>query len=284
MKIIRTIAELRETLGAERAAGRSVGFAPTMGALHEGHLSLVRAARAASDVVVLSIFVNPTQFNEPADLESYPRREAEDAALAEAAGVDVVFAPSTEEMYPEGFATRVRVLGPVADTLEGYHRSPAHFDGMATIVAKLLIAVAPDTAYFGQKDAQQLIVVRRMVADLGIPTRIVGCPTLRDPDGLAMSSRNTRLSPADRQRALAIPRALAALDEAVASGERDIRALESIVAKMLAEQRIDAEYVAFVNPATLETMRSVDAPVLCAIAARVGEVRLIDNTVLEPTP
>lgn len=282
MRIIRTIAELRRVLDPERAAGRTVGFVPTMGALHDGHLSLVKRARVQTDVVVLSIFVNPTQFNEPSDLAAYPRQEAQDAAIAEGAGVEVIFAPAVEEMYPDGFATLVRVTGTVSETLEGFHRSPSHFDGMATIVAKLLLAVEPHLAYFGQKDAQQLIVVRRMVKDLGIPTQIIACPTLRDPDGLAMSSRNSRLSDVERQRALAIPRSLSAITATVASGEHETAVLAAIAEGILASQDLRIEYVAFVNPTTLERVQWVDAPVLCAIAARVGDVRLIDNAVLEP--
>lgn len=280
MLVVRTVQELRAAL-AERGTELVVGLVPTMGALHEGHLSLVRHARAENDLVVMSIFVNPMQFNEAADLDSYPRQEQEDVALAQRAGVDIVFAPSAEEMYPQGFATLVRVNGPLAETLEGYHRGPAHFDGMATIVSKLLIAVGPDSAYFGQKDAQQLVVVRRMVADLRIPTRIVGCPTLRDADGLAISSRNVRLSAGDRRRALAIPRSLAAVEAAVARGERDTASLRSFAEGMLEGEDIDVEYVAFVDPATLEPKGSINAPVLCAIAAHVGDVRLIDNVVLQ---
>lgn len=283
MKIVRTVQELRRELGAARAAGRGrVGFVPTMGALHEGHLSLVRAARAESDVVVLSIFVNPTQFTEASDLSAYPRQEAADASLAEGAGVDLIFAPEASEMYPNGFATTVHLSGALTETLEGAARGGAHFDGVATVVAKLLLAVGADAAYFGQKDAQQVLVVTRMVADLGIPTRIVACPTSRDEDGLARSSRNVRLSPEDRERALAIPRALAAAARAVAQGETAVEAVRRVAAEALAESGIEPEYLAFVDPASLEPARTMDAPVLCAIAARVGEVRLIDNAVIEP--
>ena len=283
MRIIRTIAELRSELDARRAEGAiRHGFVPTMGALHEGHLSLVRAARAESDVVVLSIFVNPTQFTEAADLDGYPRQEAADAALAEAAGVDFIFAPEAAELYPAGFATTVHLAGPLTETLEGAKRGAAHFDGVATVVAKLLLAVRPEAAYFGQKDAQQLLVVRRMVTDLGIPTCIVACPTSRDADGLARSSRNVRLSAAEREQALAIPRALDAVTEAVARGETRVSALARAADAILDAAGIRPEYLAFVTPDHLAPVGEVTGPVLCAIAARVGAVRLIDNTELVP--
>lgn len=301
MRIVRTVAELRAELAEARAAGSGgagpalagvaggagadpaphrIGMVPTMGALHEGHLSLLRAARAENDVVVLSIFVNPTQFSEAADLAAYPRQEQSDAALAAEAGVDLLFAPSTAEMYPQGFSTTVRVTGPLTETLEGAARGAAHFDGVATVVSKLLLAALPDTAYFGRKDAQQLLVVRRMVADLGIPTRIVGCPTSRDTDGLARSSRNVRLSAEERQRALAIPRALEAAAAAAASGERDAAALLVCAEETLRAAGIEAEYVALVHPDSLEPVERLEGLALLAIAARVGEVRLIDNVML----
>lgn len=285
MKIIRTIAELHAARSEARAAGATrVGFVPTMGALHEGHLSLLRTARAENDLVVLSIFVNPTQFTEPSDLDAYPRTEEADAALAATAGVDLIFAPDAAELYPSGHATTVHVAGPLTETLEGAGRGEAHFDGMATIVTKLLLAVLPSTAYFGQKDAQQLLVVQRMVADLGIPTRIAACPTARAADGLALSSRNVRLNAAERSRAIAIPRALAAADALVTEGVRDVGALRAAASEILAAADITPEYLAFVIPESLAPVDSVDGPVLCAIAARVGEVRLIDNVVLTPTP
>lgn len=283
MKIVRSVQELRRELAEARTEGRErVGFVPTMGALHEGHLSLVRAARAESDVVVLSIFVNPTQFTEAADLSGYPRQEAADAALAAEAGVDLVFAPDAAEIYPSGFATTVHLSGALTETLEGASRGGAHFDGVATVVAKLLLAVQADSAYFGQKDAQQVLVVTRMVADLGIPTRIVACPTSRDADGLARSSRNVRLSPEDRSRALAIPRALAAAADAVRGGEASAETVRRLATGILAEAGIEPEYLALVDPATLEPVHTMEAPVLFAVAARVGEVRLIDNAVIEP--
>lgn len=287
MRIVRTIHELRKALRLVRAeadaGARRVGMVPTMGALHEGHLSLVRAARAENDCVVMSIFVNPTQFGEAADLEAYPRQEQQDIELAESAGADLVFAPSVAEMYPAGFATSVHVSGPITEVLEGAGRGSAHFDGVATVVSKLLLAALPDSAYFGQKDAQQLRVVQRMTVDLGIPTRIAGCPTLRDDDGLALSSRNALLSAVDRERAAAIPRALAAVTDAVASGDTSVRGLLAVAEQILAEGNLDVEYVEIVDPDTFEAVETVERAALCAIAARAGNVRLIDNTVLVPT-
>ncbi|MHA3683422.1 pantoate--beta-alanine ligase [Leucobacter sp. HY1908] len=279
MRIIRTIDELRE---ASRGAA-SIGLVPTMGALHEGHLSLVRAARAANELVVVSVFVNPTQFNDPADLAAYPRTEARDAELAASAGADLVFAPEASEMYPEGHMTSVHVAGPLTDVLEGASR-PGHFDGVATVVSKLLIAAGATRAYFGQKDAQQLLVVRRLVSDLRLPTEIVACPISRETDGLARSSRNVRLSAPDRSRALALPRALEAAAAALRAGETRAPELAGVVTGVLGDAGLVPEYVAIVDPSTLAERVTVDTPVLCAIAVRVGDVRLIDNELLAPSP
>lgn len=285
MRIVRTISELRSALRDARESGATrVGMVPTMGALHEGHLSLVRAARTESDVVVMSIFVNPTQFSEAADLDAYPRQEAQDAALAEEAGVNLIFAPEASELYPTGYSTTLHVAGSITETLEGAGRGSAHFDGVATVVAKLLLAALPDTAYFGQKDAQQVLVVQRMVADLGIPTRVVACPTSRDEDGLARSSRNVRLSAGERDRALAIPRALEKARASVAEGETTVETLRFQAERALAAADIAPEYLAFVNPETLLPVASVTEPVLMVVAARVGDVRLIDNVVLGGAP
>ena len=280
MRTVRTVAELRAALASAR--GGTIGFVPTMGALHEGHLSLLRAAREENDTVVLSIFVNPTQFGEAADLAAYPRTEERDAELAAAAGVDILFAPDAAEMYPAGFATTVRVAGSIVETLEGAHRGRAHFDGVATVVVKLLLSVLPDTAYFGAKDAQQVVVVRRVVADLDLPVRIAVCPTSRDEDGLARSSRNARLTPEERDRAVAIPRALAVIEGAVAAGETDADVLRARGLAILAEAGTIPEYLALVDPDTLEAVRAVDRPALVAVAARVGATRLIDNVLLAP--
>ncbi|MDF2991141.1 MAG: panthothenate synthetase [Microbacterium sp.] len=278
IRIVRTVEELRAALAPRRTGG--VGFVPTMGALHEGHLSLLRAARSANATVVLSIFVNPTQFGEAADLDAYPRTEEADVALADEAGTDIVFAPSPAEMYPAGFATTVSVGGAITDTLEGAVRGRSHFDGVATVVAKLLLAVQPDRAYFGAKDAQQVVVVRRMVGDLGIPVEIVTRPTSRDDDGLARSSRNTRLSPEERAVAAVIPRSLRAAQDAFASGIRDPHRLTDVVRDELVAAELDPEYVAIVDAGSLEPIAEVVRPALLALAVRVGAVRLIDNVVL----
>ena len=282
MRIVRTIAELQAALAAHRYVGHKVGFVPTMGALHEGHLSLIRAAREASDVVVVSIFVNPTQFNDPGDLAAYPRTEEADVALAESVGAGIVFAPEPGELYPHGYATTVTVTGPVTETLEGAKRGRGHFDGVATVVAKLLIAVAPDAAWFGAKDAQQVVVVKRMVADLGLPVRIEVGPTVREADGLALSSRNVRLTADDRTRALALSRALRAVQSAVDAGASGAEAREAGLAE-LAAVGIEPEYLALADPETLEPVDVVDRPTLALVAAHVGPVRLIDNVLLTPT-
>jgi pantoate--beta-alanine ligase len=281
MRTIRTVAEMRAWLGNARDRDRSVGLVPTMGAFHAGHHSLMQAARDEMDEVVVSLFVNPAQFNDPNDLAAYPRSEANDAAEASELGVDVLFAPAVSEIYPEGFATTVSVAG-LSEVLEGAERGPGHFAGVCTVVCKLLNIVAPDVAYFGQKDAQQVAVVKRMVRDLDMTVRIEVMPTVREPDGLALSSRNVRLSPADRARALGLSRALNAAAAVVAAGERDA---DSIRAAALAEiGDVDAEYLAIVDPLTFAPLRTVSARTLVAIAAQVGPVRLIDNIVLEPVP
>ena len=204
MRTVRTIAELRAAVCAARRSARTIGLVPTMGYLHDGHISLIHAARQAADEVIVSLFVNPTQFNEAADLAAYPRDEERDAALAAEAGADLLFAPPLEEVYPPGFATQVRVGGPLTETLEGVHRGAEHFHGVTTVVTKLLNMTTPDIAFFGQKDAQQALVIRRLVTDLDLPVRIEVLPTVREEDGLALSSRNVRLRGDDRRRALAL--------------------------------------------------------------------------------
>jgi pantoate--beta-alanine ligase len=279
MRTVRTVADLRAALRDARRAERTIGLVPTMGALHEGHLSLVRAARAENDVVVVSLFVNPTQFDEAADLAAYPRDERRDAAALDAEGADLLFAPSADEVYPPGFATTVRVAG-VTEHLEGEHRGVAHFEGVATVVCKLLNMAQPDVAYFGQKDAQQAAVIRRLVRDLDMPVRIAVQPTVREPDGLALSSRNIHLEGADRERALALRSALDAAAETVAAGERDPRAIERAGRDAMARLGVEPEYVALVRPDDLRPVERVDGDVLVAVAARVGPTRLIDNTIL----
>jgi pantoate--beta-alanine ligase len=252
-----------------------------MGALHEGHLSLMQRARERCDVVVVSLFVNPAQFNESSDLERYPRQEERDSELVEQTGADVLFVPSAEEMYPAGFSTSVEVYG-LTDRLEGAVRGSSHFRGVTTVVTKLLNMVGPDVAYFGQKDAQQVIVVRRLVADLNIPVRIEVGATVRESDGLAMSSRNVRLDADERERAVALHAALQAAKESVAEGERTAGGLLAVGYAAMERFGVESEYLALVSPETLEPVTRLEGPALLVVAARVGDTRLIDNTVLEP--
>jgi pantoate--beta-alanine ligase len=252
-----------------------------MGALHEGHLSLIRAARRDCATVVVSVFVNPSQFDEASDLAAYPRDEARDFALAAEAGADVVFAPSAETVYPPGFATAVEVGG-VSEGLEGAVRGAAHFRGVATVVTKLLNMAMPDVAYFGQKDAQQVAAIRRLVKDLDLAVRIAVCPTVREPDGLAMSSRNARLSADQRRRAAGLNKALEAARRQAAEGECDARTLLGAVSATLTEWSLEPEYVALADPETLAPLDVLDREGLLLIAARLGDTRLIDNTTLAP--
>lgn len=277
MELIDTIAALRKALEAARADGRSVGFVPTMGYLHDGHAALMRRARAECDVVCASVFVNPLQFGPGEDLGSYPRDLARDRAVAEAAGVDLLFVPSVEEMYPGGPpATTVRVAG-LSAPMEGACR-PGHFEGVATVVAKLFNIVGPCRAYFGEKDYQQLAVVRRLVADLSFPVEVVGCPTIREPDGLAMSSRNTYLGPDERRAAGVLYRALEAGAAAIAAGERRADAVEAAMAAVIrAEPLADLDYACAVDAGTLERPDTLVGEVRLLVAARVGPARLIDN-------
>jgi pantoate--beta-alanine ligase len=284
MRTTTAIPELRAALKPARRHGSTVGLVPTMGALHAGHRSLIERAREESDVVVVSVFVNPTQFDEAADLDAYPRDLGADAAAAADAGADLVFAPAAAEIYPDGYTTSVRVDGPLTETLEGAHRGRGHFDGVTTVVAKLLNIVEPDAAYFGQKDAQQALVVRRMVRDLNLPVRVSVCPIVRDPDGLALSSRNVHLSAAERERALALSAGLGAAADALAAGERDGDALLAAAHGPLRAAGVDVEYVALADPDTLAPVTAVTGETLLAVAARVGDTRLIDNVILTPIP
>jgi pantoate--beta-alanine ligase len=278
------VAELRDALGPERRAGRSVGLVPTMGYLHEGHLALLRRARGDCDVVVMSLFVNPAQFGPGEDLDAYPRDEARDAELARAEGVDLLFAPPVDEVYPDGFATTVSVGG-LTEVLDGApeQRGSEHFAGVTTVVAKLFNMVAPDVAYFGQKDAQQALVIRRLVRDLDFPVRVEVCPTVRDPDGLALSSRNAYLSPAERERALGLSRALRAAEDEVAAGRLDASAVLSAARAQLAAHGVEPEYLELRSAADLTPAQRVNGATLLAVAARVGRARLIDNTILGGT-
>jgi len=280
MKIVRTVAELREQL-----VGRgSLGLVPTMGFFHEGHLALMRKARAEHDFVVVSLFVNPAQFGESEDLAAYPRDEQRDAALAEAEGVDLLFAPALEEVYPDGFDTTVRVGG-LTSVLCGApgRRGPEHFTGVATVVTKLLNMVQPDAAYFGQKDAQQALVIRKLVRDLNIPVRIEVCPTLREADGLALSSRNALLSDEERERALSLGRALRAAEAAVAGGELDATAVLAAARHELDAAGVEPEYLELRSATDLSPVERVNGSTLLAVAARLGRARLIDNTMLGGT-
>jgi pantoate--beta-alanine ligase len=272
-EVVRTREALRGALGR---SSRPLGLVPTMGWLHDGHRALVRQARGDSATVVVSIFVNPRQFNQPTDFTKYPRDEARDLAICEEEGVDVVFAPPVEEVYPPGFDTLVSV-GAVARPLEGAAR-PGHFDGVATVVAILFGLVRADRAYFGQKDAQQVMVIRQMARDLAIGTDVVACPTVREPDGLALSSRNVHLAPAERAAAPVLRRALLAARAAWERGERSGEALRSAMREELAgEPLAEPEYVSVADGTTLVELDRVDGPALASLAVRFGSTRLIDN-------
>jgi pantoate--beta-alanine ligase len=280
MIMVRTVPEMQRVVAGWRASGARVGVVPTMGALHEGHLSLVAAAQAACDRVVVTIFVNPTQFNNPADLAKYPRTEDRDAALLAPHGVDAIFAPAASEVYREGFATTVHVAG-LTDSLEGAHR-PGHFDGVATVVTKLFGMTRAEAAFFGEKDWQQLQVVRRLVADLNLPVAITGCPTMRDPDGLAMSSRNMRLAPSDRHKAPALCRALTHAAGAMRGGTQVARALDEARKALLTAGFSDVDYVALCGAADLRPMDRLDRSARLLAAATLGGVRLIDTIGVDP--
>jgi pantoate--beta-alanine ligase len=286
VRVLRTKSELREALNGPRREGKRIGLVPTMGFFHEGHLSLIRRARRDCDLVVVSLFVNPTQFGPGEDLEAYPRDERRDIEAAELEGVDLLWAPAPEEVYPEGFGTTVEVDARLTGVLEGdpEHRGPSHFRGVTAVVAKLFNVVQPDVAYFGRKDAQQAVVLERMVRDLDFPVEIEVLPTVREPDGLAMSSRNAYLSAEERTRAQALSRALRAADAAAGRGERSTAALTEIVERELREAGIEPEYVEARDAKDLSPLAELNGrPVLVAVAARIGRARLIDNVVIDPT-
>ncbi|MDQ2940440.1 MAG: pantoate--beta-alanine ligase [Actinomycetota bacterium] len=282
MKTARAKAELRQALAEPRREGRTIGLVPTMGYLHEGHLSLLRAARADCDLVVMSLFVNPTQFGAGEDLDRYPRDEQRDTALAEEAGVDLIYAPNTDDVYPSGYATYVDVEG-LTEVLCGdpERRGPEHFRGVITVVAKLLNTVQPDIAYFGQKDAQQAVVIQRMVGDLDFPVRIEVLPIVRDPDGLAMSSRNAYLDTEQRQRAAALSRALRAAQDSARGGSLTEALADA--RRELSEAGIEPEYLEARDAEDLTPVAELNGrPVLVAVAAQFGGARLIDNVLIEP--
>jgi pantoate--beta-alanine ligase len=273
--------QLRGAVAAARGDGKSIGVVPTMGALHEGHLSLVEASCQQRHFTIVTIFVNPTQFGPNEDFTRYPRTLERDLQLLSRFPVDLVFTPSTEVMYPQGHATTVDV-GRVAEPLEGRFR-PGHFQGVATIVLKLFNLVGADVAFFGQKDYQQTLVVRQMVRDLDVPIEIVVCPTVREADGLALSSRNVYLSPSQRQQALVLSRSLRHAEQLVHAGERSAaRVLEAMRQMFAAEPEIDVQYIALADPDTLAEVHEIDQPAVALIAAKVGTTRLIDNLILEP--
>ncbi len=282
MNVVVRIAEFREACDAERAAGRTVGFVPTMGEFHEGHISLMRRARAERDVVAVSIFVNPLQFGPGEDFEAYPRDLDRDLSMARAEGVDLVFAPDGLEMYPEGEPEVTVDPGPLAGRLEGAIR-PGHFRGVATVVAKLFHAVGPAAAYLGEKDAQQLALIRRMARDLSFQVEVVGCPIVREPDGLALSSRNVYLSAEERGAALCLSRALRAGADLVAGGERDPRAVEVAIRRVVeTEPLADLDYAVVVDEDSFDEIDAIERPARALVAARVGRPRLLDNLLLAP--
>lgn len=279
MQIETTASGMRARLAELRRSGRTTGFVPTMGALHAGHLSLVQAARAAGGAVAVSIFVNPTQFGPHEDFSKYPRAFEQDCALLQTEGVELVFAPGVAELYPAGASTFVEVEG-ISDRLDGRSR-PGHFRGVATVVAKLFSIAQPDKAFFGQKDAAQVAVLRRMVRDLCLGVELVVCPTVREPDGLALSSRNRYLTPAERQQALVLSCALRQMEASFQAGERDAAALRAAGLRALAkEPKVRLDYLAVVDAETLEDRTEASVGTLVAIAAWIGTTRLIDNTLL----
>lgn len=280
MIVLRSIFETREKVERWRSEGKTIGLVPTMGALHEGHLSLIRRCRAECDVAVVSIFVNPRQFGPGEDFEAYPRNEQADLDACQAEGVDLAFVPAVEEMYPTASLTSVRV-GQLTEGLCGAHR-PGHFDGVCTVVAKLLNIVQPHAAYFGQKDGQQAAVIRQMARELNMPVRVVVCPTVREPDGLALSSRNAYLTPDERRRATALYRALQRAEQLIEQGERYPPAVVEEMRAVLREAGLEqVEYIALVDAETMAPAEVLRGRVMAALAVRVGKARLIDNLVVD---
>ncbi|CUH94630.1 Pantothenate synthetase [Propionispora sp. 2/2-37] len=283
MRVIETIADMKAFIKMNKEKGKSIGLVPTMGALHEGHLTLMRRARESCDVVVATIFVNPTQFGPGEDFQSYPRDLSGDSEKAASAGVDVLFHPLAAEMYPPGYATFINVRG-ITEKLCGISR-PGHFQGVATIVTKLLNIIQPDRAFFGQKDAQQVLVIRRMVQDLNLDAAIEMVPIVRESDGLAQSSRNVYLCPEERNAALVLFRSLKKAEQAVSNGERSIGRLKDLVKKEIAAERLASiDYVEMYGYPDLQPLEELRGQVLLALAVRIGKTRLIDNMILEDSP
>jgi pantoate--beta-alanine ligase len=280
MQVLVEIDACRDAVRGLRGAGRRVGLVPTMGALHAGHVSLVRAAREQCDAVVVTIFVNPAQFGPGEDFARYPRPIDDDVEACRVGGVDVVFSPTVEAMYPDGARTTVQVGG-LTSGLCGPHR-PGHFEGVATVVAKLFNIVPADAAFFGEKDYQQLVVIRQMARDLNIPVEVVGCPTVREPDGLALSSRNKYLSSSERRQALSLSEALFAARDRIGAGDHDVGVNVSRIRRQLSAAGVaDVDYVEVVDAVTLEPLTAVDRPARIAAAVRIGACRLIDNVAAE---
>lgn len=281
MKILNTIKDIRVETKEARRNGKSIGFVPTMGYLHEGHLSLVKRARQENDIVIVSIFVNPTQFGEGEDFQTYPRDLERDSNLVKEAGADIVFSPSVEEVYPSGCSTYVNVEGDITNKLCGASR-PGHFKGVTTIVTKLFNIVTPDRAYFGQKDAQQVAVIEQMIRDLCFDIEIIPCPIVREEDGLAMSSRNTYLNDDERRAATVLSKTLSKAEEMIKNGERNASKISKLIIDRIENESLsEIDYVEIVNDKTLENVEDVKGDVLIALAVKVGKTRLIDNVRLE---
>ncbi|MCX7920684.1 MAG: pantoate--beta-alanine ligase [Clostridia bacterium] len=280
MRVVETINDIRAIVKSQRAAGKSIGFVPTMGCLHEGHISLARESIRENDFTIMSIFVNPTQFGVNEDFDKYPRRLEEDSRMAEEVGVDVIFAPSVKEMYPGSYKTFVNVEG-ITEVLCGKSR-PGHFRGVTTVVSKLFNIVQPDKAYFGQKDAQQVLVIKKMVKDLDMNIDIITCPIVREHDGLAMSSRNVYLSGEERKAALVLSKSLFEAEKMILNGERDCKKiLNYINEKIAAENRAQVDYISMVDVESLEEISEIQRNVLIALAVKIGGTRLIDNVIVE---
>lgn len=275
MKIVSDAAGVRLAVAGVRATGRTIGFVPTMGALHDGHAALMERARSRNDFVVVSIFVNPLQFNDPRDLANYPVTQSEDLRLCEKVGVDMIYRPSVQDIYPDGFDTRIEP-GALSEVLEGHHR-PGHFSGMATVVMKLFNIVEPDDAYFGKKDFQQLAIIRRMAVDFNLTLRVHGVETVRESDGLAMSSRNAKLSPEGREAAVSLSAALFKVREWITEGGDPAAIIPSLVTELSRESLIELDYFEVVDSADLRAPRTNSSNLVALIAARVDGIRLIDN-------